>query len=142
MSLVDEVKKRIKEGNLEGDDLPMILDAIVEIANTNEDIKELAEDMAEEGDDVWVNFTIPGVGGHCLEIKGGKVTHLNALVDEPTVNITTDKDTAVGVISGKIDAMEAFAAGKLKLGGNLMKASGLVLLLNVVGDELGLELEP
>ncbi|MBD3188353.1 hypothetical protein GF325_16075, partial [Candidatus Bathyarchaeota archaeon] len=94
-----------------------------------------------EGDDIWVNFKIPGVGVHCLEIKDGAVKHLATLVEEPTVTITTDRETAVGVISGSVDPVEAYSAGKLKLEGNLAKATGLVLLLNVVGDEFGLELD-
>ncbi|MFX0101176.1 MAG: SCP2 sterol-binding domain-containing protein [Candidatus Hodarchaeota archaeon] len=141
MTVLEEIRTKIQEGTLSGEELPKILDAIVEIVKADEDSMEMLQDMAEEGDDLWINFEIPGIGIHCLEIKGGDIAHLDNGSENPTVTITTDADTAVGVISGQLDPMKAFSQKKLKLSGELTKAAGLILILNVVGDALGVDLE-
>ena len=141
MNVLEEIKEKIRNNTLKGDELPKILDAIVEIVMKDKDSMELLQDMADEGDDLWINFEIPDLGLHCLEIVGGKIAHLDRGSETPTVSIMTDKDTAVGVISGKRDPMKAVSEKKLKLSGNLAKAAGLILILNVVGDEFGIELD-
>ncbi len=139
MDIVQNLKEKITKGTLKGKDLPSVLDAIVEIVNTNKDSKELLADMAEEGDKIRINFIIPKVGDRCLAIEDGKAIHLPCKHDNPTVTITTDADTAVGILSGKVDAIAAYGEKKLKLEGNLAKAAALILILQVVGDVLGIE---
>lgn len=134
-----KIKQEIKAGTLKGKDLPAVLDAIVNIVNTNEDTKMLIKDMAEEGDDLFINFIIPTVGDRCLAIEKGVATHLPSKHGNPTVTITTDADTAVAILSGKADAVAMYGQKKLKLEGNLAKAAALMLVLQVVGDELGIE---
>jgi putative sterol carrier protein len=137
--IVAELKAKIEDGSLTGEDLPNVLDAIVEIVNNNDDSKELMADMADEGDEVKINFIIPDVGDRCLAIIGGSASHIQNQEPDATVTITTDADTAVGILSGKIDAIGAFGEKKLNLEGNLAKATALILLLQVVGDTLGIE---
>lgn len=139
MTIVDTIKGKIAAGTLAGPDLPGVLDAIIEVVMTNEDTKELLQDMADEGEEVRVNFIITGMEAHHLELAGGKARHVLGKSDTPTVDIITDADTAVGLISGKIAPGDAFSAGKVALKGNLAKAMSLVLVLNVVGDMFGVE---
>ncbi|HME53880.1 MAG TPA: SCP2 sterol-binding domain-containing protein [Candidatus Lokiarchaeia archaeon] len=137
--IVSELKAKIEDGSLAGEDLPSVLDAIVEIVNNNKDSQELMADMAEEGDEVKINFIIPEVGDRCLAIIGGQASHLPSQEPDATVTISTDADTAVAILSGKLDAFAAFGDKKLSLEGNLAKATALILLLQVVGDTLGIE---
>lgn len=139
MDVVKKIKENIADGTLKGKDLPAVLDAIVEIINTNKDTKELLQDMAEEGDDLYINFIIPSIGDQCLSIAKGVASHLREKYDSPTVTITTDADTAVGILSGKVEAMAMYSAQKLKLEGNIAKAAALILVLQVVADEFGIE---
>nr|MDO8112708.1 SCP2 sterol-binding domain-containing protein [Candidatus Sigynarchaeota archaeon] len=139
MDIVQNLKNKIAKGTLKGKDLPSVLDAIVEIVNTNKDSKELLADMAEEGDKVRINFLIPNVGDRCLAIEDGKAKHLPSKHKDPTVSITTDADTAVGILSGKVEAIAAYGEKKIKLEGNLAKAAALILILQVVADVLGIE---
>lgn len=139
MTVVETIKNKIKDNTLSGQDLPAVLDAIVAIVKENEDTKELLEDMAEEDEEVRVNFIISGMDPHHLEIAGGNIVHQESKSDDPTVDIITDPDTAVGLIAGKIDATEAYGAGKVKVSGNLARAMSLVLVLNVVADTFGIE---
>ncbi len=141
MNAVQKIKDQIIAGTLKGKDLPAVLDAIVSIVNTNKDTKELLQDMAEEGDDLYINFLIPKVGDRCLAIAKGVASHIPSKYNSPTVTITTDADTAVGILSGKADAMAMYSAKKLKLEGNLAKAAALILVLQVVSDELGIEMK-
>ncbi len=139
MDAIEKIKQQIAAGTLKGKDLPAVLDAIVNIVNTNKDTKELLQDMADEGDELYINFLIPEVGDRCLAIAKGVSTHLPTKHSSPTVTITTDADTAVGILSGKADAVAMYGAKKLKLEGNLAKAAALILVLQVVGDVLGIE---
>jgi putative sterol carrier protein len=139
LDAVQKIKQQIVAGTLKGKDLPAVLDAIVGIVNTNKDTKELLKDMADEGDDLYINFIIPKVGDRCLAISKGVASHLPSKHGSPTVTITTDADTAVTILSGKAEAMAMYSAKKLKLAGNLAKAAALILVLQVVGDELGIE---
>ncbi|MEX2680040.1 MAG: alkyl sulfatase C-terminal domain-containing protein [Candidatus Sigynarchaeota archaeon] len=139
MDVVQKIKQQIAAGTLEGKDLPAVLDAIVEIVNTNKDTKELIQDMAEEGDDLYINFIIPAVGDRCLSIEKGVASHLPTKHGNPTVTITTDADTAVAILSGKAEAMAMYSAKKLSLEGNIAKAAALILVLQVVADEFGIE---
>ncbi len=139
MDIVQKIKQQIAAGTLKGKDLPGVLDAIVKIVNTNKDTKELLQDMAEEGDDLYINFIIPKVGDRCLSIAKGVASHLPTKHESPTVTITTDADTAVGILSGKAEAMAMYSKKKLKLEGNLAKAAALILVLQVVADEFGIE---
>jgi putative sterol carrier protein len=141
MDIVQTLKENIANGKLKGKDLPGVLDAIVFIVNNNSDTKELMHDMAEEGDDLFINFVIPKVGNHCLSISAGKASHLPSKHATPTVTITAEADIVVGILSGKVDAIAMFQAKKLKLEGNIAKAAALILVLQVVGDELGIEIK-
>jgi putative sterol carrier protein len=138
---VTEIKAKTANGSLKGKDLPSVLDAIVEIVNNNKDSQELMADMAEEGDDVKINFIIPKIGDQCLAIIGGQASHLTSKEPDATVTISTSADTAVAILSGKLDAFAAYNDKKLKLEGNLVKATALILLLQIVGDALGIEFQ-
>ncbi|MHA1792574.1 MAG: SCP2 sterol-binding domain-containing protein [Promethearchaeota archaeon] len=141
MGIIEMIKEKIENNALTGDDLPSVLDAIVAIVKNNEDTRELLQDMAEEGEDVLIRFDIGNDSQHCIAIEGGDIMHLEKTSKVPTVTIITDKETAVDIISGKVDPAAAYSASKLSFSGNLGKAMSLVLILNVVGDELGLELK-
>jgi len=78
MTILEEIKSKIEKDIISGEDLPAVLDAITEIANTDEDALELLSDMAEEEENVWVNFNVPGLGEHCLAFFDGHALHLKS----------------------------------------------------------------
>lgn len=139
MQVKETIKKKIADDTLSGDDLPAVLDAIVEIVQSNEDTKELLQDMAEEEENVWINFEVEGIGTHCLQIVNGKIEHIDHPCEKPTATITSDKDTMVALIAGKVEPAAVVSEGRLGLKGDLAKAMSLVLILNVVADELGVD---
>ncbi len=142
MTVVDDIKGKIANGQLTGKELPLVLDAIVVIVKNNDDTRELLSDMAEEGENVWINFKVTDMNEtHCLEIKDGTIIHRPTACPNPTVTVTLDSTTGVNLISGKIDPVGAFSEKRVKLEGNLAKAMSLILVLNVVGDEFGIEIK-
>jgi putative sterol carrier protein len=134
-----DIKEKIENGTLSGSDLADVLEAVVEIVMNNHETTELFADMAEEGEDVAINFAIPDMGEHSLVIAGGQISFTHEGAPDPTITITMDQDTAVGLISGKLDPLATFSAGLVKLEGNLTKAMSLILVLQVVGDYFGVE---
>ncbi len=96
-----------------------------------------AKDMAAELEGVFqVGIEPDGPYYHIAFEKGRAASFLNAH-SEPTAGITfVDPQTAVEVLSGKKDAMEAMGEQKMKLEGDpgfAMKAGGI---MNKVGDVL------
>ena len=120
----EEIKQKIVDDTLSGSDLPEVLEAVVEIVMNNHETAELFSDMAEEGEDVAINFAIPDVGEHSLTIAGGQMAFAHEGNADPTVTITMDQDTAVGLISGKLNPMSTFSAGLVKLEGTAGSAAG------------------
>ena len=50
-----------------------------------------------------------------------------------------DKSTMKGFMAGDTDPMQAYMSGDIKAEGNLTKAMGLRSVLEIVGEELGID---
>jgi len=77
-----------------------------------------------EGVDVIFQFTIAGPGGGdwFVEIKDGACKVEEGSADKPTTTIKMADDDFVQLILGKLDGMQAFSSGKLKVEGDMMKS--------------------
>ncbi len=60
-----------------------------------------------------MHWSISGGTDQTLVIEGGSCSHSEGLVGSPTCAVKTDKDTVVGMFSGRVDPTKAFMAGKI-----------------------------
>ena len=76
------------------------------------------------GKDLIFQFNISGAGGGdwSVAIKDGACRVEAGLADKPTTTIMMAEGDFLQLIQGKLDGMQAFSAGKLKVGGDIMKA--------------------
>ncbi|MHA1301928.1 MAG: SCP2 sterol-binding domain-containing protein [Candidatus Helarchaeota archaeon] len=132
MGAVEEVKKKIEEKSLTLEDVPLFLKAAQEIAETNEDLQDELEDQ----DDVVIVMEVPGKVSAYLEIKDGKLT----AAADATVTIQLAEDIAAGLLTGEVDVASAYMAGDVKIVGEMAKAMALRSILEIVGEELGVEM--
>jgi NAD(P)-dependent dehydrogenase (short-subunit alcohol dehydrogenase family)/putative sterol carrier protein len=79
---------------------------------------------AAAGKDVTFQFNLSGAGGGdwAVIVKDGKCNVSAGKVDNPTTTIVMDGSDFVDLITGKLDGMKAFSAGKLKVKGDTMKS--------------------
>jgi alkyl sulfatase BDS1-like metallo-beta-lactamase superfamily hydrolase len=136
MSKKDEFLAKANSGQLQGRDILLLLDVMQELAETNDDVKELLNDLKEENEPITINFIVDQYRG-CLSIVNGVFTAKRGLLDKALVTIHTDEPTARGILTRKIGIMNAYKGGKLKAEGSLMKLTSLAILLNILGDEIG-----
>ena len=76
------------------------------------------------GVDVVFQFDITGSGGGQwqVEVKDGNCRVQEGKHPSPTTTIGMQADDFVALIEGRLDAMQAFTSGKLKVGGDMMKS--------------------
>ena len=81
---------------------------------------------AAGGWEAVLHWVIKGAGDQTLTIGGGACVHATGLAGAATCTVKTDKDTVVGMFSGKIDPTKAFMAGKISADnlGDMMKMGG------------------
>ncbi|HVY61693.1 MAG TPA: SCP2 sterol-binding domain-containing protein [Planctomycetota bacterium] len=68
-----------------------------------------------------IQFNVAGEGGGnwTMEVKGGKCTVAEGTATGPKATVNTDADTWVGINTGKVNPMQAFMTGKIKVQGNM-----------------------
>ncbi len=95
------------------------------------DVKGIFEKMpsalnaaAAAGKDVTFQFNISGPtgGDWAVTIKDGACQVTAGTVDKPTTTIGMADTDFIDLIAGRLDGMKAFSAGKLKVGGDMMKS--------------------
>jgi 3-hydroxy-3-methylglutaryl CoA synthase/NAD(P)-dependent dehydrogenase (short-subunit alcohol dehydrogenase family)/putative sterol carrier protein len=76
------------------------------------------------GKDVIFQFNISGPGGGdwTVAVKDGACRVEAGLADKPTTTISMAEGDFLELIQGRLDGMQAFSAGKLKVSGDIMKA--------------------
>ena len=77
-----------------------------------------------EGVEVVFQFDLSGTGGGTWHaaIKDQTCTVAKGPHEKPTTTILMSAEDFVGLISGKVNAMQAYSSGKLKIEGDLMKS--------------------
>lgn len=101
-----------------------VLDDIVKRANQSEKLREQLK-----GDSRVVQFDVDG-GKFVLQIReDGSMRLERGSSESPTVTLTASGDVMDGILAGKMNGVQAFITGKLKLSGNIMAAQKLVSAL-------------
>merc|ERR1712217_601174 len=68
----------------------------------------------------------------CVDLKNGSGSTIRGDGDKPDVTITMKDEDFVAMAAGKLDGMQAFMAGKLKIAGNMMLAQKLGSIMEAV----------
>ena len=136
MGAVDEIKKKIESKEYALEDLPLFLKAIEEVAQSNEDLQDEIEDQ----DDVIIAMEVPGKVAGYLKIADGKLSAGEGVPGDATVTVQLAEEVATGLLTGEVDVASAYMAGDIKIVGEMAKAMALRSMLEIVGEELGLEM--
>jgi alkyl sulfatase BDS1-like metallo-beta-lactamase superfamily hydrolase len=138
MGAKQEFLKKVKAGTIAGKDIILFISAIQEVADDNNDLKEMLQDMKEEGESFKLNFLLPDTKRTAsLKVEDGHLTASKSLLSDPQITVFMNEPVAIEILKGKIGVVEAFRQGKIKAEGQLSKAAALGFLLNIAGDELG-----
>lgn len=136
MGAIDDIKAKIESRSFDAADLPLFLQALEEIATTSEDL----QDELEDTEDVSIQFSVPGVVQAYIEIKDGKLTAKEGTKDDADVTLEMTEEVGKNLFTGETDAASAYMAGDLKIIGEMAKAMKLRSLIEIAGEELGLEM--
>ena len=85
-----------------------------------------------EGVDATIQYNLIGEGGSewWSRIADGNCTVEEGVAEAPTLTITMDAGDYVDMMAGRLDGMQAFMTGKIKVEGDIMLASRLMTLFN------------
>ncbi|MGH2625534.1 MAG: SCP2 sterol-binding domain-containing protein [Anaerolineales bacterium] len=106
------------------------MDADVTVARVMEQTPALFLPEKAQGVEAVIQYRFTGdqAGEWVMTISGGACQVAPGTAPNPKLTITASAQDYVAIATGKLDAMSAFAAGKLKLQGDLplaMKLMGL-----------------
>ena len=136
MGAVDDVKAKLEAKDFDAKDLPMFLKALEEIATTNEDLVDELEDT----EDTTIQFNVPGSVEAYIVIADGKLTAGEGVKDDADVTLEMTEDVGKNLFTGETDAASAYMAGDLKIIGEMAKAMKLRSLIEIAGEEFGIEM--
>jgi len=103
--------------------------------DTDAKIRKLMADMPNAfkpekaaGVDATIVYNLTGEDGSVWtsHIADGKCTVEEGEAENPTMTITMDADDYVDMMAGRLDGMQAFMTGKIKVAGDIMLASRLM----------------
>ena len=106
---------------------------------TNQEIAQIFPMMAErlipskaEGVNATIQFNLSGDNGglYWLRIADGKCEAGQGQVDSPKMTLKAAADDWYAVSSGKMNAMQAFMSGKIKIEGDMGMAMKLQTMFN------------
>lgn len=136
MGAIDEIKKKVEAREFDATDLPLFLKALEEIAGSNED---LIDELADT-EDVSIQFNVPGVVQSYIQIKDGKLSAKEGMIEDADVTLEMTEEVGKNLFTGEADAASAYMAGDLKIVGEMAKAMKLRSLIEIAGEEFGFEL--
>jgi putative sterol carrier protein len=130
MSPVAEIKKKIEADSFGGKDLPLYLQAMVELAGTNNDLKAELSHIAN----VIFQFNVAGAAQASLEIKGGKLTTKTGARTDANVILELTEEVFKNIFTGKTDISTAYIDNAIKVAGNLTLTNDLQSLIKIAVD--------
>ncbi|MCP4763997.1 MAG: hypothetical protein GY870_19650 [archaeon] len=137
MTKKQEFLDKVEADNLCGEDLFLLLEIIKEFSETNEDIIELLEDLKEDEENIIMNFLVDDRRAYLSIIEGIVTTKRDELANNPTFTIIMEEATALKILKGQLPLFQAYKDGKIKTEGQLVKVASLSIMMNIVGDEIG-----
>ncbi len=119
MSLVKLFKKKLDEGTMQNEDLPLFLELFAQVGNSNEDMRREVEDW-----DKITQIIVMETPTACwLQCKGGVYSAGNGLHPRPDLTFKVQMQVAKEIFSGKIDATKAYMDGTLFMEGSPMDSA-------------------
>ena len=89
---------------------------------------ELFNADAAAGMDAVFQYDFSDADNYYIVVKGGECDIQQGEHDAPSVTLSTDSATFLGISDGSINGMQAFMGGKLKAKGNMMLAQKMSAL--------------
>ncbi|OGO16059.1 MAG: hypothetical protein A2Y93_08455 [Chloroflexi bacterium RBG_13_68_17] len=88
-----------------------------------------------QGVDAVIQYNLTGAqaGDWVITIKDGKCTVAKGAADNPKLTLMADGADYLAVVTGKLNPMSAFSAGKIKLKGDLGLAMKLMNFFKLPG---------
>ncbi|MFX1460952.1 MAG: SCP2 sterol-binding domain-containing protein [Promethearchaeota archaeon] len=119
-ALINEVKEKLDAGAA-ATDISFALkmyELFKQIAEENEDLKEELEDM-----DITVQMIVTDVDTKAwMKAHDGILEYGEGETDNPSFTFSANKEVALGLLFGEVDATSAYMAGDITVEGNLQDA--------------------
>jgi putative sterol carrier protein len=132
VNAIAEIKKKVEAESFNAKDLPLYLQAMVEIAQINKDLKEELSHIA----DVIFQFNVPGAAQASLEIKGGKLTTKEGPRTDANVFLELTEEVFKNIFTGKTDISTAYIDNAIKVAGNLTLTNDFQSIIKIAIDVL------
>ncbi len=121
------------KGERKPSDALILAEALKQLAEENDDIKEEVEDI----DQIMVQFEYTDADyKYWVKVGEGTVDYGEGEADEPSVTMKATGATWAGLGSGEIEATSAYMSGDLQIEGNLQDAITYGEINGMVGDVL------
>lgn len=115
-------------------ELASVKDSLARVA------KKLAESSSTKQGQIVLNLSGSGGAHYCLDCAPGKTTVSEGAAGltqgAPLIEVTGDASVVRSILAGKKDALKQFAAGGLRIRGDLRYFSDLALELGIIDTPL------
>lgn len=128
---VKQLRKKMEDGSMSVDDIPEYFQIIKEVATESEEIQEETEDW-----DVVIQFDVLEKLQAWISCKEGSFEIGMGKHDDPSVTLTMNDETAVGLFSGEVDGTSAYMAGNLSIDGPLPEAIKFNTISEIIREEI------
>ena len=127
-ALIDKLKTLMDDPSAATiEDYPQLLEFLKQVSKENDDLKEELEDM-----DIVVQMVITDKDKKFwLKAQEGEVDAGEGDIDNPSFTFSAAFETAVGMLTGEVDATSAYMAGDITVEGNLQDAMAFQEILEL-----------
>ena len=127
-ALIDKLKGLMDDPSAATiEDYPQLLEFLKQVSKENDDLKEELEDM-----DIVVQMVITDKDKKFwLKAQEGNIDAGEGDVDNPSFTFSAAFETAVGMLTGEVDATSAYMAGDITVEGNLQDAMAFQEILEL-----------
>ncbi|MFX1293562.1 MAG: SCP2 sterol-binding domain-containing protein [Promethearchaeota archaeon] len=117
--------------------IPVIFDAMKELAESNEDLQEDLEDI----EDTIISMVVEDADfAMTFIVQDGKFDYKMEPIYDADLVLKMSKNVMKDILSGESDPMDAFMSGDVKAEGSIAKAIALRSIFETLSEEFGFEL--